>query len=66
MQYPKLYQHFNEFIALKEQVYLDVEKRLIRKTIKEKEYLIKEGEVIRYLPYIKKGLFAELSFRSKG
>ncbi len=56
MQYPQLYQHFKEIIALPQEAYLDLEERLIKKSIKKKEYLIKEGKTIRYLPYIKKGL----------
>ena len=56
MQYPQLYQHFKEHITLTAEAYLDLEERLVKKTVKKKEYLIKEGKTIKYLPYIRKGL----------
>lgn len=56
MQNPQLFQHFKTYINLSVEAYLDLEQRLIQKSIKKKEYLIKEGKTIKYLPYIKEGL----------
>ncbi len=56
MKYPQLYEHFREHIALSKEAYLDLEERLINKSIKKNEYLIREGKTIRYLPFIKNGL----------
>ena len=66
MQYLQLYQHFKEHISLSEEAYLDLEERLIKKTIKEKEYLIKEGKTIKYLPYIRKGLLVNYRLDYEG
>ena len=66
MQYPQLYEHFRSHIALSEEAYLDLEKRLIKKSIKKKEYLIKEGKIIKYLPYIKDGLLVNYRLDDNG
>lgn len=66
MQYPQLYQHFNEHISLPKDAYIDLEDRLIKKTIKKKEYLIKEGKTIKYLPFIKRGLLVNYRLDSNG
>jgi CRP-like cAMP-binding protein len=56
MKYPFLYRSFNEIINLSEEAYLDIESRLIRKALDKNEYLLYEGQVIEYLPFINKGL----------
>lgn len=66
MQYPLLYQHFEKYISLPEEAYLDLEERLIKKSIKKKEYLIKEGEIIKYLPFIKNGLLVNYRLDPNG
>lgn len=66
MQYPFLYQHFKDHISLPEEAYLDLEERLIKKSIKKKEYLIKEGKKIKYLPYIKNGLLVNYRLDARG
>ena len=38
------------------EAYLDVENRLVRKTLDKKEFLIKEGNIIKYMPFINNGL----------
>ena len=56
MEYPALFAHFNKFIKLPSEAYLALESRLVRKVIPDREFLIREGQVIRYLPYINNGL----------
>ena len=62
MEYPTLFQHFNEYIKLPVEAYLDLESRLVGKTLHNKEFLIREGQIIRYLPFINKGLM--VNYRS--
>ncbi len=66
MKYPKFYNSFNKYINLSVDVYLDLEKRMIRKTFKKKEFLIKEGGVIHYLPFINKGIMVNYRLDAKG
>ena len=49
MKYPTLFQNFNKYINLPVDAYLDLESRLVRKTLNNKEFLIREGQVIKYL-----------------
>ena len=58
MKYPKLYDSFSKFINLPLSAYLDLESRLIKKTLHRKEFLTQEGQRINYLPFINKGLMA--------
>ena len=46
MKYPILYQDFNKHIHLPIETYLELEDRLIQKTLNKNEYLIREGQVI--------------------
>ena len=64
--HPLLYQHFKDHIALPESAYLELEERLIHKSIKKKEFLIKEGKVIGYLPYIHNGLLVNYRLDANG
>ena len=64
MKYPTLYNAFNKYINLGKQEYLDLEERLLLKKLPKKKYLIREGEVINYLPFIKSGLM--LNYRLDG
>ncbi len=66
MQYPILYEHFNELIPLQKDAYLDLEERLLKKSLKKKEYLIEEGKTIKYLPFIKDGLLVNYRLDAKG
>jgi CRP-like cAMP-binding protein len=66
MKYPQLYEHFREHILLSKEAYLELEERLIKKSIKKKEYLIREGNVIKYLPYIKDGLLVNYRLDNSG
>lgn len=66
MEYPILYQAFNKYIKLPVEAYQYLEKELIRKTLKKKEFLIKEGQTIRYLPFIHKGLMLNYRLDEKG
>ena len=56
MKYPILYQDFKKHIHLPVEIYLELEDRLIHKTLDKNEYLIREGQVIKYLPFISEGL----------
>lgn len=56
MKYPNLFKAFNTYINLHIDVYLDLEDRLIHKKIGKKEFLFREGQVVKYLPFINDGL----------
>jgi len=56
MKYPLLYQTFNKYINLPVESYLDIENRLVRKMLNKKEFLINEGKIIKYMPFINDGL----------
>ncbi len=66
MKYPTLYQAFRKHIDLSPKAYLDLENRLIHKTLDKKEFLINEGQVIRYLPFIAKGLMVNYRLDGEG
>ncbi len=66
MIYPLLYQSFKEYINLPVEIYLDVEPRLIPKSLEKKGFLLKEGQVIRYLPFINKGLMVNYRLDDEG
>lgn len=56
IEFPTLYQAFLERINLSTEAYLALENRVIRKTLDKKEFLIREGQIIQYVPFINKGL----------
>ena len=66
MEYPILYQAFNEQINLPLENYLDLEPKLVRKTLDKNEYLIRNGEVIKYIPFINKGLMVNYRLDENG
>lgn len=66
MKYPNLYQSFKSYIDLPVEAYLDVERRIVHKTINKSEYLIKSGQIIRYLPFINKGLMVNYRLDENG
>ena len=66
MKYPTLYQAFRNYKNLSPEAYLDLENRLIHKTLDKKEFLINEGQVIRYLPFINKGLMINYRLDEEG
>ncbi len=66
MEYPTLFRNFNNYIKLPIKAYLDLEKRLVRKTLKNKDFLIKEGQVIKYLPFINEGLMVNYRLDENG
>ncbi len=66
MKYPTLYKAFNKHINLSAKAYLDLESRLIHKTLNKKEFLFNEGQVVRYLPFINKGLMVNYRLDDKG
>lgn len=66
MKYPKLFHSFNQYINLPVEVYLDLEPKLVRKEIGEKDFLIREGQIIRYLPFINEGLMVNYRLDNEG
>jgi CRP-like cAMP-binding protein len=56
MKYPILFENIKKTINLPVEIYLDIENRLVRKTLSKKEFLIKEGETLDFLPFINDGL----------
>lgn len=61
-----LFQNLKSYINIPIEAYLDLESRLVRKTLNEKEFLIQEGQIIRYLPFIKKGLMVNYRLDEEG
>lgn len=66
MKYPTLFQDFNKYINLPVDTYLDLESRLVRKTLDNRAFLIREGQIIRYLPFINKGLMVNYRLDENG
>ena len=66
MEYPILYQAFRERISLPIEAYQDLEKRLIRKKLDKKEHLLREGQIIKYVPFINKGLMVNYRLDDEG
>ncbi|WP_276391449.1 Crp/Fnr family transcriptional regulator [Eudoraea chungangensis] len=66
MKYPTLYQDLNKTIDLSIEAYQDVENRLVLKSIAKNEYVIREGQVIRFLPFINKGLMVNYRLDDEG
>lgn len=66
MEYPLLFEAFNKHIKLSVEEYLDIENRLERKTLNEKEYLIKDGQKINHLPFINNGLMVNYRLDDSG
>lgn len=66
MKYPTLFQNFNQYINLPVEAYLELESRLVLKTLANREFLIREGQVIKYLPFINKGLMVNYRLDENG
>ena len=66
MKYPILYQAFKNYINLSTEAYLNLEPKLVTKTLDKNEYLIRDGQVIRHLPFINKGLMANYRLDENG
>jgi len=66
MKYQLLYQTFNKHINLPVEAYLDVENRLLRTTLDKKEFLIKEGKIIKYMPFINDRLMVNYRVNEDG
>lgn len=66
MKYPNLYKAFNQFVRIPIDEYLDLEDRLIQKTLSKKEFLVKEGQRLYYLPFINNGLMINYRIDNSG
>jgi len=66
MKYPILYQAFKNYINLSTEAYLNLEPKLVTKTLDKNEYLIRDGQVIRHLPFINEGLMANYRLDENG
>ncbi|MGH1366479.1 MAG: Crp/Fnr family transcriptional regulator [Calditrichia bacterium] len=56
MKYPTLFKTLSHFVNLSSEDYYAIEERAEVKELRNKEYLLREGETIQYLPFINKGL----------
>lgn len=56
MKYPTLFKGLSHFVNLSNEDYYAIEDRVKVKRLKNKEYLLREGETIQYMPFINKGL----------
>ena len=66
MKYPNLYKAFNQFVTIPIEEYLDLEDRLILKPLTKKEFLVKEGQRLYYLPFINNGLMINYRIDNEG
>ncbi|NRB53875.1 MAG: Crp/Fnr family transcriptional regulator [Saprospiraceae bacterium] len=66
MEHPILYQSFRKYINLPVKDYLDLEPKLVHKTLNKNDYLIREGQIIRHLPFINDGLMANYRLDENG
>ncbi len=66
MEYPLLYQAFKKYIDFPVEEYLDIESRLVCKTLNKKEHLIEEGQAIHFLPFINDGLMVNYRIDDNG
>jgi CRP-like cAMP-binding protein len=58
MKYQAFHNSLSRYIDLPLDAYLAFEEIVVLKKIENKEFLIREGETISYLPFIKEGLLA--------
>ncbi len=56
MKYPNLFKTLSHFVDLSDEDYSAIEERVQVKHLGNKEYLLREGETIHYLPFINQGL----------
>jgi CRP-like cAMP-binding protein len=56
MKYPTFYKSLQHYIHLSQEDYMALEDRVIVKRLDNKEFLLQEGQTIRYLPFINDGL----------
>ncbi len=56
MKYKTLYDSLSRYIDLSLDAYLALEERVIIKKLDTREFLLREGETIRYMPFINDGL----------
>lgn len=66
MEYPLLHKSFNQLIKLENDAYIDIESRMVRKTLSKKEYLLQEGQTIYFLPFINEGLMVNYRIGDDG
>ena len=66
MQYEALFHSLKKHVNLSIDAYLALEQRLVVKTLANKEFLLKEGQIIQYLPFIHKGLLVNYRLDEKG
>lgn len=66
MKYPNYYKCFCKFIDLSPEEYAAVEDRVVVKKLEKNEYLLREGEVSRYMPFINRGLMVNYRLNEKG
>lgn len=66
MKYPNLFRTLSHYVDLSVEDYFAIEERVKVRQLKNKEYLIREGETIHYLPFINKGLMVNYRLDPKG
>jgi CRP-like cAMP-binding protein len=66
IKYPNLYNSIRNYINITPDEYLPLEERLIVKQLKEREFFVQEGEIIKYLGFINDGLMVNYRIDEKG
>lgn len=66
MKYPTFYQSLQNYINLSKEDYLALEERVIVKRIDNKAFLLREGQIFKYLPFINDGLLVNYRVDENG
>ena len=56
IEYPTFYNSLSNYIHLSDEAYQALEERLIVKKFSEREFVLREGQISRYLMFINEGL----------
>ena len=66
MLFKNFYNALSNYIDLTEEAYAALEERVEIKKLKSRDYLVREGETLRYLPFINEGLMLNYRIDDKG
>ncbi len=66
MKYEALFSSIKKHVNISPETFRAMEDRLITKTLKNGEFLVSEGQTIRYLPFINKGLMVNYRLDAEG
>jgi len=64
--YPSFYNSLSRYVNLPDEAYQALEERLIVKKYSEREFVLREGQNMRYLPFINEGLMVNYRTDDQG